>query len=602
MKKPNTMRRRLVLFALLGTLAILLGFFSVPADQVAQWIQSGGYPVMVLVTVGWVVSLLAGWRLWRRRLGPRSAVGAGRSRRIRRTAGIVVGIAALGGFMHAHFPHQFKILNDEVALAGTAMAMHKTRDVFVPIQAVYLEGALRLETGYIDKRPFFFPFLASLLHDATGYRMGNTILLNALLTPLLLGLVLLAGRAAGGHRGGWIALWLLVSLPLLGQNVTSGGFEILNLILILAVVVLGGLYLRSPRLETLLPLVYTTVALAYTRYESILFVVPVGLIILLGWWRSGRVVLPAMVFAVPLLLVPIPWLMRSVQSNYAAFFQLADLKVETAFSFAYFGDNIASATRFFLHSGGVYLNSAPLAGVGILGMVAFAVSMLGRLVRREPVRPMEVSLGLIGLFVLANFLLLQCYHWGRAEDPVVARLTLPLQAIFALAAAWLAGAVARRWRPFRNGALAFAVAAAVYVAPPASSNHHLERVLFPILRQQAIEDFVRGQPTKDILVLADNPLNFIIGEIYAMPISLANEQPELIRRYLDGRLVSAVYVAREFHQTEDRPDGYDRATRLSERFDVELVEERFRQPGQRWQLYRLRAVLPPPAAGAIADP
>jgi len=587
---PAQPRLRLVLFALVGLLALLLGFVVGPDDGVARWIQMSGYGVMVALTVGWGYSLWQGARVWRRALGAGSAALREPWWRRRRVLGAVLGLAALSGLMHVHFPHQFKVLNDEAALLGTSLSMHKTRAVFVPVQAFYMDGALRLEGGYVDKRPFFFPFVVSLMHDATGYRMANPIILNALLTPVLFAMVVLAGRAVGGKGVGWLAAWLLASLPLLGQNLTSGGFEILNLLLILAVMVLGGFYLRKPSPETLLPLVFTAAVLAYTRYESILFVLPVGLIVVLGWVRSRRVVLPAAVYAVPLLLVPIPWLMRAVQSNYAAFFQLADLKVDTAFSIDYFATNLASATRYLLHTGGVHMNSVPLTVVGLLGVVVFVVSLLGRLSRRESLRPMELSFALIGAGVLTNFLLLQCYHWGQAEDPIVARLTLPLHGVFAVAAAWLIGQVASRWQPVRGWALVGAVAACLYLFPMVASNRHLERVSFPILRQQATEAFIRNYPEADILVLADNPLNFIIGGIYAMPLRFANEHTELVRRYLEGGLVRAIYVTREYNDTLGEPDGYRPAARISQRFEVELIDEHFRQPGQRWQIYRLVAV------------
>lgn len=53
--------------------------------------------------------------------------------------------------------------------------------------------------NYIDKRPLLYPFLVSLAHDLTGYRVLNAFLVNVALHPLLLGLAWwLARRLAAG--------------------------------------------------------------------------------------------------------------------------------------------------------------------------------------------------------------------------------------------------------------------------------------------------------------------------------------------------------------------------------------------------------------------
>ena len=54
---------------------------------------------------------------------------------------------------------------------------------------------------FLDKRPYFFAFLVSLVHDLTGYRIANIFLVNVALAPALFGLVYWFARALTGRRG-----------------------------------------------------------------------------------------------------------------------------------------------------------------------------------------------------------------------------------------------------------------------------------------------------------------------------------------------------------------------------------------------------------------
>ena len=56
-------------------------------------------------------------------------------------------------------------------------------------------------------------------------------------------LVNAVGRLLAGRLGGWLGVVLFAGLPLLGHNATGGGFELLNLVMILGTMLLGARYL-----------------------------------------------------------------------------------------------------------------------------------------------------------------------------------------------------------------------------------------------------------------------------------------------------------------------------------------------------------------------
>src|SRR5258708_19276052 len=170
--------------------------------------------------------------------------------------------------------------------------MHYFRDVAMMVRGYDIQGVFLSTDNYLDKRPYFYPFLVSLLHDLTGYRLLNAYLVNAMLMPAALGLVFVFGRLLTGWQGGLLAVVLLGSLPLLGQNATGSGMELLNFVMILAAMVLAAEYLRAPKEEALAALALAAVLLAQARYESALYVLPVAGLVFLGWLRARRILLP----------------------------------------------------------------------------------------------------------------------------------------------------------------------------------------------------------------------------------------------------------------------------------------------------------------------
>src|ERR1019366_5861835 len=121
---------------------------------------------------------------------------------------------------------------------------------------------------------YLFPLLVSVLHDVTGYRVANVFELNFLLTPfVLLGGYLLAHKL-GGRLAGYVAAGLLATFPLLAQNATSGGYDVLNMALGSALMLVTLAYFQSME-RSRGPLMNLSLALALllaaTRAESVLY-------------------------------------------------------------------------------------------------------------------------------------------------------------------------------------------------------------------------------------------------------------------------------------------------------------------------------------------
>ena len=154
-----------------------------------------------------------------------------------------------------------------MVLQATAWNLHSFREVGTVVRGYPVEGIFTSLDIYLDKRPYFFPFLLSLFHDFTGYRELNGFLLNTLLLPLVLGLLYAVARRLAAARAALAGLACFGASALLAQNATGVGMELLNLVLMILAMLLAADYLTKPDEDRLSALILTSVLLAQTRYE-----------------------------------------------------------------------------------------------------------------------------------------------------------------------------------------------------------------------------------------------------------------------------------------------------------------------------------------------
>jgi hypothetical protein len=426
---------RLALFGASAVLAVYVGFLAVPFQIAEKLVRRGGYYVMF---TAFALFLHALWRVWcERRSRPTEPLTV-----LQRWLAVAA-IAALSLAAINAEPYYSKILNDEFVLQSTAFNMHFFREVATMVRGYDIQGVFLSTDNYLDKRPYFYPFLISLLHDLTGYRILNAFLVNTLLLPVALTLSFVFGRLLAGWRGGMLAVLLLGTLPLLGQNATGSGMELLNVVMILAALLLATGYLRNPDETQLAAFVLAIVLLAQSRYESALYALAAGVIVVIGWIRAGRVCLPWQGLMVPLLLVPCAW-QNKVLSNSPVLWELKE-NTTSRFSAAYLMDNLRGAWSFLFTASPERANSCLLSAVGLFGL-GWAVWLGARRLRRGWLagRPEYLALACFAVVIAANTTLIFFYYWANLDDPMASRFGLPLHILLAFAAVLLAGTLHRR--------------------------------------------------------------------------------------------------------------------------------------------------------------
>ncbi|MGB0744343.1 MAG: hypothetical protein ACPGSB_07435 [Opitutales bacterium] len=339
----------------------------------------------------------------------------------------VVFLAVLSWTLWMSQPREFKVVMDEPVLALTSMQMHLHKEVLAPMRAYEIEGVFLPLAGLVDKRPLFFPFLLSVLHDLTGYRPNQGIWLNALLLPVFLGQCFWFGRRIWGLAGAYLAVGLFATVPLLAMVATSGGFDLLNLVMLLFTFAAAERYLRDPVDRNLNILILSAVLLAQTRYESVLFVFAVATVVVFAWWRQREIRLTWTAVFVPLLLVSYP-LQRLIMNEYEGFWQMPET-VARPFALSFIPENLGHAYTFFFalnleQPNSLFLSVAFLFSLPILALAASR--RLQSLAFKQKEFPPALIAGItFAAVVLVNFIILLSYHWGQADDIMATRLVLP---------------------------------------------------------------------------------------------------------------------------------------------------------------------------------
>ena len=334
-------------------------------------------------------------------------------------------VLTIGTYFQLHEKREYRVLYDEFGLSGVGFMMHRTREAVFPERAHYINGRLSILNSLVDKRPAFFPFLLSCVHDITGYRVDNVFYMNAGLGYLFLLMLYSYATRVAGKAVGWFVLALASGIPLVAQVSTSGGYDLLNLCLILGVLIAAQNYLNRAGIRGMDLLALSAVLLAQVRYESVVFLVCVALVIGFKWWRTRVIRLTWAAVLAPIFII-MPLLTNRV---FLASPQYMETKPGQAFfSLSYFQHNAEHAIYYLFNPDLRGTNSTLFSFIGIVAIAAFAVLFSGKILRQGFCRSLPDATAITWVSVIcANTFMMLCVFWGEWDDPIVSRFSLPLK-------------------------------------------------------------------------------------------------------------------------------------------------------------------------------
>lgn len=587
-------RGRLLLLCLSGALAAFVGFVLVPTPLAAGLILHLGYYYIFAVFAAFCIYLYRQGsenqetlRDWFSRPG-------------------LTGLFLLGvvGLVYWSDPFKHKILFDEYVLQGTAYHMHATKEIGAIVRAYDINGTWVPMDTFLDKRPYFFAFLVSLLHDLTGYRIANMFIVNALLVPVFVGVMLWLAHRLAGRAVAFFAVVLLCSMPLFGQNATSAGMELHNLTMLAVVMALAVVYLEKPSEDRLSLLVLGAILLSQSRYESVIFVVPAAIVIVIGWLREGRVILSWPAVVAPLLLIPYAWHNRVLSAS-PLLWQLNPGQT-SRFSLSYLSNNLQGARSFFFNTGPSIANSWYLSVLGILGIAAGVYWVVRALARRQAgtnrFEPAMIVVILFGVGIAGNLTMLMFYYWSRLDDVIASRFALPMCFLMALAAAVLVARLqSLRIPALRAAVIGLAVWFLGWGLQAFSEKQYTNKNL--VMQEIAWEhEFLLTRPGRVLFVSNMSTIPFVLWRIPSVLNAVAGTRALQLKYHLHAGTFSEVLVAQDLKPTTPEGDmGIDPKDVLPSCFKLKTLKiQRF---GTRWtRISQLVDVdipdLPPKAAQA----
>lgn len=573
--------RRILLLGLTLVFILVVTRWLLPIAVGIRWVADAGYWFLLLLVVMFGRAL---WPLitmvWRTKTFGRFEIGVSL---------IVVLIVAM---WTAHEKPGYKILADELMLSGTAMGLHYERIAACPTRVTDVNGPFQILERAVDKRPFAYPFLLATVHDLTGYRPANAFYLNMVLAVVLLGLVYLLGWQVTGNRWAGVAgVMFLSGLPLLAQQATGGGFELLNLVLLTAFALLLTGYLRNSSAGRLEALVFGTLLLASTRYESALFLFPAAAAALIGWARAGRVSFSWPLQLSPIFLVPL-LLQNRLFSGNAQAWQLGDKPgTNTPFAVYYLPDNLGHALAFFFDFGGYLANSPVVAGVGLLAL-PFLFLFILRVVRApRHASDADVAWALVAISMLAITTLYLLYFWGQFDDPIISRLSLPVHLLMVLAL-YIAG---RGWDKhvwaWKATAL-LALGGLLFHGLPVMARQAYRTDYGPGMEMKAREEFLASLVDKNVLFIDRDSFFWILHKIPATPVQQAQARREGLAYHLRNHSFQEMFIYQRVMLDEQTGQpAVVREDELGAEFELEIVFERRIRTLQFARISRITAIM-----------
>lgn len=400
-----------------------LGVSLVPPVVLASWWWGWGDPATRLGWLGWILywwmpltcTFALGCLVWRFRARTVPLVETARAW----WPGLLLAVVAVVVVANLS-PPQMRVQFDETSLVGVSQNMHLQRHAVMTTGSIPFEGQPFPLENMVDKRPTLFAYLCSLVHDVSGYRVGNAFFVNGALLALGLFAAFAAVRPRLGLLAGLAAPLLLLAVPLTGVVATSAGFELLAAVLLLLTTMAALSFVERPDEPRFAALVGCSALFVQARYESLPAMALLGVLVWLSvrgrfaptsrcWWLLA---------ALPTLVTPLFFLVEHAQDpNFTP-----EAAGRTLVSF---GNLVEHVPAFFFEMFAPSLSN-PLPGVlAIVGVVAFGWRVVARRSSRTDV--------LVAAPALAITVLVLAWFYGDAADHTAMRLFLPFVWLVSLA-------------------------------------------------------------------------------------------------------------------------------------------------------------------------
>ncbi len=523
--------------------APLAGFFALLGKTLGSrltmeaYFLNWSYYFILALTLWWAAS---GWRYLR-------------SRQITLTAGMKTcwpGLAialVMTLSVASSVPMEFKTLSDETNLVSVSKSMLETKTCRNVTMSKIYYGQPHTVAFAVPKRPLVFPFLVHLYHLVLGYDYRNAFYLNlAVLFVLLAGLYTLFARLIDATAA-LAAMLLVLSTPLVPILATSAGFDLINSVFLLFILLLVCLHLKQGDERSFSFLWLSLLMFANIRYESLFF----GMVIVLLLAAARKIKFAHIrgcsleLCATALILLPTIWqrivTVKSTAAENGATFSLAHL-------LSHGTDMLKSLADFRF-----YLPFATLLTAA--GMVVYAYLLWWHVRNRHRLGSAhKTAAAVVAAVLVFNVLLYLSYYWGRYEHPASARFFVFMALAMALGPVGL-----RYFKPaWLSSRLLLGLATVLLVLyyPVAINNTFIETLTLNRLTRHMLA-YLEPYEKDDVMAVTIRPGQMVAAGYGAVSFSYARKNG--FRREVKRHLYPHVIVFQKIRYKDGLPT---RDTRL----------------------------------------
>ena len=559
---------QLAVFALISLISLLVGFVLFDAKTSIQIFVFCAYPATVLLYLLLVISV------WRAKVFQWDNI---RHCFDRKNWILVVLFVVLAANFVTKEPFGMKTLADEALITSTSQNLHFNREPFYIWRAYNVNSEFTVISHFLDKRPIAFATLLSFLHDLSGYRVENGFALNILLGLGVIVYLGYFGFQIAGKTGAALGMTLMGGLPLLSVYSHGSGFDVFHIFLILLVIHCGLHWYRKSDDWSLIAFVFAGVLLCFSRYEAVMYVVPIAITVLWKWAKDRSIQLPWILMIVPLFMALIPLHQNLFQLN-ENLWELGNRpEADVIFGPKYFYPNLASAINFLWDGSQVFPNSPWLSSMGLLAFVLLVgggVLRLRKLVRESP--ESIIWLSFIAT-LLAHFILMMVYFYGQFDAGALHRFALPICLFFVLCSIWVLKLFKSPY--LRKGLLVIALIGFSSYSLPVMSKHQYTNSNWSSLYSVWVGEYCKKHEGKNYMAIGFNPLHWTVQGVPAIEYSQANKHPERLKYQIDKRGFEKIVIVERIVRDESTIEwGWADEHRLVDGFKTEIISEEFVDP------------------------
>lgn len=278
---------------------------------------------------------------------------------------------------------------------------------------------------------------------------------------------------------------------------------------------------------------------------KVLFLLPVACIVSWVWWNDRKINVTWLVVSMPLLLVPYVLHNKIFSARTSSWEMASQPGFNRPFSLSYIADNIGHDLNFFFSTTGYQSNSLVLSALGFIALPFLALWTVKVLVALKNAEPAKGVVAIFSLGFAAHAVLMLCYFWGRFDDPVIRRLSLPFHLTLMLAT--VVTATDLNWKG-RMWPILMAIIGVGFFAQsiPTMSRHSYTSEYYYGREMEWRRQFIAEHPEKDYLFIDNSSIIWITHLISATTMQQAREHKENIIFNQRNRIFSAIYVFQRY--------------------------------------------------------